>query len=130
MLDVLVHRQLAAAINYSPLHASLHSKDYTERVTDTANRRHRMAQMASRASVEFYVGLALQSRGANAVVGVQEDAFIIRTFRNGVGVFIYRCGFILDIFNCLILTYDWLDSGLKGLSHSNERSSSIPKPTL
>lgn len=85
-----MHRQLAAAINYAPLHASLHSKDYAERVTDNANRRHRMAQMASRASVEFYVGLALQSRGANESVGVQEDAFIIRTFRNGVGVFVYR----------------------------------------
>lgn len=54
-----------------------------------------MAQMASRASVEFYVGLALQSRGANEVVGVQEDAFIIRTFRNGVGVFIYKWVFTL-----------------------------------
>ncbi|KAG8814310.1 exosome catalytic subunit dis3, partial [Serendipita sp. 399] len=67
--DVLVHRQLAAAIDHSPLHASLHSKDYVERILNNVNRRHRMAQMASRASVEFYVGLALKGRGASAVNG-------------------------------------------------------------
>jgi exosome complex exonuclease DIS3/RRP44 len=91
--DVLVHRQLSAAINYSPLHASLHSKDYVERILANVNRRHRMAQMASRASVEFYVGLALQSRGASDIQGVQQEAFVIRTFRNGVGVFVHRQAF-------------------------------------
>ena len=52
------------------------------------NRRHRMAQMAGRASVEFYVGLALKARGEKSVV--QEDAFVIRTFRNGLGVFVSK----------------------------------------
>jgi exosome complex exonuclease DIS3/RRP44 len=61
-----------------------------ERVLDNVNRRHRMAQMASRASVEFYVGLALQGRGASDIQGVQEEAFVIRTFRNGIGVFVHR----------------------------------------
>src|ERR1700742_4285887 len=60
--DVLVHRQLAAAISYCTLHASLHSKTHVERTLDVVNRRHRMAQMAGRASVEFYVGLALKAR--------------------------------------------------------------------
>lgn len=87
---MLVHRQLAAAIDHSPLHASLHSKDHVEKILDNVNRRHRMAQMASRASVEFYVGLALQGRGASETKGVQEEAFVIRAFRNGVGVFVYR----------------------------------------
>jgi exosome complex exonuclease DIS3/RRP44 len=45
-----------------------------------------MAQMAGRASVEFYVGLALKSRGEKGKV--EEDAFVIRVFRNGVGVFV------------------------------------------
>jgi exosome complex exonuclease DIS3/RRP44 len=52
-----------------------------------------MAQMASRASVEFYVGLALQARGeseSNKSGSVMEEAFVIRTFRNGVGVFVHR----------------------------------------
>lgn len=65
---------------------------------DVINRRHRMAQMAGRASVEFYVGLALKGRAeALAKVesgrtgqGITEDAFVIRTFRNGVGVFVFQ----------------------------------------
>ncbi|GLB43614.1 putative RNR ribonuclease family protein [Lyophyllum shimeji] len=90
--DVLAHRQLAAAIGYSPLHASLHSKSHVERILDIVNRRHRMAQMAGRASVEFYVGLALKSRNEREKGRVQEEAFVIRTFRNGLGVFVSKLG--------------------------------------
>ncbi|KIK69027.1 hypothetical protein GYMLUDRAFT_35068 [Collybiopsis luxurians FD-317 M1] len=94
--DVLVHRQLAAAIGFMPLHATLHSKSHVERVLDVVNRRHRMAQMAGRASVEFYVGLALKSRGEAAKSRgegeVREQAFVIRTFRNGVSVFVSKLG--------------------------------------
>lgn len=65
---------------------------------DVVNRRHRMAQMAGRASVEFYVGLALKGRnereakkiGTSKTPEVTEDAFVIRTFRNGVGVFVSK----------------------------------------
>lgn len=90
--DVLAHRQLAAAISYAPLHASLHSKSHVERILGVVNRRHRMAQMASRASVEFYVGLALKARGQRdgKEVEVREEAFVIRTFRNGLGVFVSK----------------------------------------
>ncbi|PPR00807.1 hypothetical protein CVT26_012448 [Gymnopilus dilepis] len=90
--DVLAHRQLSAAIGYAPLHASLHSKAHVERVLDVVNRRHRMAQMAGRASVEFYVGLALKGRNEREGAEVIEDAFVIRTFRNGVGVFVSKLG--------------------------------------
>ena len=91
-VDVLAHRQLAAAINNTSLHASLHSKAYVERVMEVINRRHRMAQMAGRASVEFYVGLALRSRAQRdgQEVNVTEEAFVIRTFRNGLGVFVHK----------------------------------------
>ena len=97
--DVLAHRQLAAAISHTPLHASLHLKPNVERIMDVINRRHRMAQMAGRASVEFYVGLALKGRAealamqenTGAGQGITEDAFVIRTFRNGVGVFVFQC---------------------------------------
>lgn len=91
-IDVLAHRQLAAAINYSPLHASLHTKDHVERVLDVVNRRHRMGQMAGRASVEFYVGLALKARGQKngKTAEVREDAFVIRTFRNSLAVFVNK----------------------------------------
>ena len=90
MKDVLAHRQLAAAIGYTPLHASLHSKQHVERTLDVVNRRHRMAQMAGRASVEFYVGLALKSRNEREGGPVTEEGFVIRTFRNGVGVFVSK----------------------------------------
>ncbi|KAH9834605.1 RNB-domain-containing protein [Rhodofomes roseus] len=88
--DVLVHRQLSAAIGYSSLHATLHSKSHVERVLDVVNRRHRMAQMAGRASVEFYVGLALKSRGKGKAT--TEEAFVIRTFRNGLAVYVSKLG--------------------------------------
>ncbi|KAJ3726993.1 RNB-domain-containing protein [Lentinula raphanica] len=94
--DVLVHRQLSAAIGFTPLHATLHSKSHVERVLNVVNRRHRMAQMAGRASVEFYVGLALKARSEQAKVkgegDVKEEAYVIRTFRNGVGVFVSKLG--------------------------------------
>jgi len=88
--DVLVHRQLAAAIAHTSPHPSLLSKTAVDRVMDNINKRHRMAQMAGRASVEFYVGLALKARGEKGVV--EEDAFVIRVFRNGVGVFVSSLG--------------------------------------
>ena len=90
--DVLAHRQLAAAIGHSPLHASLHSRDYVERTLSVVNRRHRMAQFASRASVEFYVGLALKGKMSTATdkERVQEEAYVIRAFRNGIGVYVHR----------------------------------------
>lgn len=74
---------------------------------DVINRRHRMAQMAGRASVEFYVGLALKGRGEKAKAAgaekVTEEAFVIRTFRNGLGVFVSK--YVLLVFlSALLLT--------------------------
>jgi exosome complex exonuclease DIS3/RRP44 len=51
-----------------------------------------MAQMAGRASVEFYVGLALKARGEKQQGQVTEEAFVIRAFRNGLGVFVSKLG--------------------------------------
>lgn len=118
--DVLAHRQLAAAIGYSPLHPNLQSKQQVERVMSNINKRHRLAQMASRASVEFYVGLALQGRldrlnkdskagpveiahqaagkkpkqslAVQGKKGIREEAFVIRVFKNGLAVFVSKLG--------------------------------------
>ncbi|WVR04559.1 hypothetical protein IAU60_001566 [Kwoniella sp. DSM 27419] len=93
--DVLAHRQLAAAINYTPLHPSLQSKSHVEKTLTVVNKRHRLAQMAGRASVEFYVGLALKARGAKTGHGggrSREEAFVIRTFKNGLAVFVSKLG--------------------------------------
>ncbi|KAK6903838.1 hypothetical protein I203_107346 [Kwoniella mangroviensis CBS 8507] len=97
--DVLAHRQLAAAINYTPLHPSLQSKSHVEKTLNVVNKRHRLAQMAGRASVEFYVGLALKARGektgnvdATSGKSSREEAFVIRTFKNGLAVFVSKLG--------------------------------------
>jgi exosome complex exonuclease DIS3/RRP44 len=52
-----------------------------------------MAQFASRASIEFYVGLALKGKmmsDTSSAKGVQEEAYVIRAFTNGIGVFVHR----------------------------------------
>ena len=49
------------------------------------NYRHRMAQMAGRASVEYYVGQALRKE-------VTEDAYIMKVFENGIVVFVAQFG--------------------------------------
>jgi exosome complex exonuclease DIS3/RRP44 len=54
-----------------------------------------MAQMASRASIDYFVGLAIKGKiEASAKAGqgdcIVEEAFVIRTFRNGLGVFVSK----------------------------------------
>ena len=84
--DLQAHRQLAAAIDYEPLDASLQSKAKLEGVCKNINVRHRNAQMAGRASVEYYVGQALKGRI------IEEDGFVMRIFSNGFVVFVPRFG--------------------------------------
>ncbi|GAA5957793.1 hypothetical protein JCM21900_004555 [Sporobolomyces salmonicolor] len=92
--DVLVHRQLAAAISGEPLHAGLQTRSWVDKTLEVVNKRHRGAQQAARASIEFYVALAIQRREERAGGGkkVQAEAFVIRAFRNGVAVFVNQFG--------------------------------------
>ena len=93
--DVLAHRELNAAITNTPLHSALHSKAFVERIMDNINKRHRSAQQAGRASVEFYVALALRRKqeaaGKSGEAKIVEEAYVIRAFRNGLAVFVSRC---------------------------------------
>lgn len=84
--DLVAHRQLAAAIEYETLDISLHSKPKLEGVCKNINVRHRSAQMAGRASIEYFVGQALKGRV------VQEDGFVMKVFSNGFVVFVPRFG--------------------------------------
>lgn len=84
--DLVAHRQLAAAIDYEQLDASLHSKSKLEGVCKNINVRHRNAQMAGRASIEYYVGQALKGRV------VDEEGFVMKVFSNGFVVFVPRFG--------------------------------------
>jgi exosome complex exonuclease DIS3/RRP44 len=56
-----------------------------------------MAQMAGRASVEYFVGLAIKGKiegaektGEGKVKHIVEEAYVIRTFRNGLAVFVSK----------------------------------------
>ena len=84
--DLVAHRQLAAAIGYEPLDGSLHSKSKLETVCKNINVRHRNAQLAGRASVEFYVGQALKGQVT------EEEGFVMKVFENGCVVFVPRFG--------------------------------------
>jgi len=84
--DVIVHRQLAAAIGYEDLHPSLRDRAALEDVCRNINYRHRMGQMAGRASVEYFVGQSL--KGKTQV----EEAYVMRVLKNGFVVFVPRFG--------------------------------------
>lgn len=84
--DLLVHRQLAAAIEYEEPDASIHNRHKLEMICKNINVRHRNAQMAGRASVEYYVGQALKGRV------VDEEGYIMKIFSNGFVVFVPRFG--------------------------------------
>ncbi|KAL5594524.1 hypothetical protein BROUX41_001450 [Berkeleyomyces rouxiae] len=84
--DLVAHRQLAAAIEYEPVHPSLRSRGKLEAVCKNINVRHRNAQMAGRASIAYYVGQALKGRA------VDEDGYVMRIFSNGFVVFVPRFG--------------------------------------
>ncbi|KAH9815278.1 hypothetical protein DFH28DRAFT_1027175 [Melampsora americana] len=91
--DVLVHRQLSAAITQNPLPSSMTSKPYVERIMTNINKRHNSAQKAGRASVEFYVALAIKAKElGNRGQKVRAEAFVIRAFRNGLAVFVSQYG--------------------------------------
>lgn len=84
--DLVVHRQLAAAIEYENLQEGLQSKVKLEAVCRNINVRHRNAQQAGRASIEYYVGQALKGRV------VEEEGFVMKVFSNGFVVFIPKFG--------------------------------------
>jgi len=84
--DLVAHRQLAAAIEYEPVHPSVRSRGRLEAVCKNINVRHRNAQLAGRASVAYYVGQSLRGKVT------EEDGFIMKIFSNGFVVLIPRFG--------------------------------------
>lgn len=84
--DLVVHRQLAEAIGYEHSEKNIMNKAKLEDIAKNINVRHRNAQMAGRASIEYYVGQALKGRI------LQEPGFVIKVFSNGFVVFVPRFG--------------------------------------
>ncbi|KAJ5168287.1 Exosome complex exonuclease dis3 [Penicillium canariense] len=100
--DLLVHRQLASAIGYEGEdgHAVIEgvsTRGKLEDICRNINYRHRNAQFAGRASIEYYVGQALKARGEKMAgggtdTGIEEEGYVMRVFENGVVVFVPRFG--------------------------------------
>jgi exosome complex exonuclease DIS3/RRP44 len=96
--DLLVHRQLAYAIGYEGegshfVDEGLRNKNKLEGVCKNLNFRHRNAQMAGRASIEYYVGQALKARAQeDPSAGIEVEGYVMRVFENGAVVFVPRFG--------------------------------------
>lgn len=84
--DVVAHRQLAAAIDYEPLDQSHREKEHMERICRNINKRHRNAQFAGRASIEYYVGQVLKSEES------VHEGFIVKVFSNGIVILVPKFG--------------------------------------
>ncbi|PRT55247.1 Exosome complex exonuclease DIS3 [Wickerhamiella sorbophila] len=84
--DIVAHRQLAGAIGYESLHASHYMKNKLDGICDNINMRHRNAQLAGRASIEYYVGQMLKDNES------LQEGYVIRVFSNGFGVLVPRFG--------------------------------------
>lgn len=96
--DLLVHRQLAYAIGYrgqgsDRVDEGLRNKRKLENLCRNLNYRHRNAQMAGRASIEYYVGQALKARKEKtADTTIDVDGYVMRVFENGMVVFVPQFG--------------------------------------
>jgi len=83
--DVVVHRQLACALNIFSLPLKL-DNFRVRKIAENINRRHRLAQEGARDSVELHT--VLYFRGKT----VEEEAYVIRVRVNGFAVLIPKYG--------------------------------------
>lgn len=84
--DVVAHRQLAGAIGYEPLDLTHRDKNKMEMICKNINKRHRNAQFAGRASIEYYVGQVMRNNES------VETGYVIRVFNNGIVVLVPKFG--------------------------------------
>lgn len=84
--DIVAHRQLAAAIGYEPLNLSHRDKTKMELICKNINKRHKNAQFAGRASIEYYVGQIMKNNESI------EEGYIIKIFSNGIVVLVPKFG--------------------------------------
>lgn len=84
--DVVAHRQLAAAIGFEGIDPSQRDKSRMERICQNINKRHRNAQFAGRASIEYYVGQLLKESES------EQEGYIIMVFSNGINILVPKFG--------------------------------------
>lgn len=95
--DVLVHRLLASCLGIDPLPAACEDKTRTHDTCEVINHRHRMAQLASRASAEVFTLVFFKDKN------VIEEGMITAVKSNGISVVVPKYG----IENRIVL---WRDS--------------------
>ncbi|CAH03060.1 exosome catalytic subunit DIS3 [Kluyveromyces lactis] len=84
--DVVAHRQLAGAIGYEALDLSHRDKQKMEMICRNINKKHRNAQFAGRASIEYYVGQVMRNNEST------ETGYVIKVFNNGIAVLVPKFG--------------------------------------
>lgn len=84
--DVVAHRQLAGAIGYEMLDLSHRDKGKMELIVRNINKKHRNAQFAGRASIEYYVGQVMKNNEEN------QEGYVIKCFNNGIVVLVPKFG--------------------------------------
>lgn len=84
--DVIAHRQLAGAIGYEALDLSHRDKPKMDMLCRNMNKRHRNAQFAGRASIEYYVGQVMRNNES------LETGYVIKAFNNGIAVIVPKFG--------------------------------------
>lgn len=84
--DVVAHRQLAAAIGYEPLHELHMDKSKMDLIVKNINKRHRNAQFAGRASIEYYVGQVMKNNESD------QEGYCIKVFSNGIVILVPKFG--------------------------------------
>jgi exosome complex exonuclease DIS3/RRP44 len=93
--DIVVHRLLAASMGIIPLPAEIQDRDRVREMAENINRRHRMAQLVSRASTELFTLIYFENRT------VIETGMIVSVRSNGFRVMIPRYGIeaAINLFN-------------------------------
>ncbi|KCV70487.1 hypothetical protein H696_02828 [Fonticula alba] len=86
--DILVHRLLAAAIDFEPTSQLLIHRDNITRLCNVINIRHRSAKKASMSSTELFTGLLF----SRFDLAQEETAYVVRVMSNGLVVHVPAFG--------------------------------------
>lgn len=87
----MVHRLLATSLGIAPLPKDVRDRATMRDVVDNLNHRHRMAQLASRASSELFTLLLYRGKS------VEEKAIVLAVKSTGIRVIVPSAGFELPI---------------------------------
>lgn len=117
LLDIVVHRLLAACIDKNEV---LLSADLLDRVKvvemcENANYRHRMAQQAGRSSVELYTNIFFRGKI------VDEVGYVTRVLKNGFSVLVPKYGI-----EGFVYASNRTESPV--MANSKSRAASFPSP--